>query len=181
MNCPGAPRQMLNETAWGAPGMPGDNGNLSMWDLYLQNGVQGFSLELPYLTPDFIKGAHARLLPVNAWTVDTEDDMQKAIDLGVSGILTDDAPQVIAVVNARIQEAMAYKNGGGSGKYSGGAMAGAIIGSVLAGSIVGLIGSLFIFKRGAISWGKAGKTGATAGTKTDGFYVPVAQTPEAMA
>lgn len=69
-------RQLLNDTAWGMPGQPGGE-NLSSaqaaaaWANYLALGIRGFSVGFETLTPTFIQQAHARLLPVYAWTVDS--------------------------------------------------------------------------------------------------------------
>jgi glycerophosphoryl diester phosphodiesterase len=44
---------------------------------------------LHVLTTRFIDAAHDRNLQVHAWTIDDVDDMQRLIDLGVDGIITD--------------------------------------------------------------------------------------------
>jgi glycerophosphoryl diester phosphodiesterase len=41
------------------------------------------------LTPRFIKDAHSRGMDVHVWTVNDAEDMQRMIDLGVDGIITD--------------------------------------------------------------------------------------------
>jgi glycerophosphoryl diester phosphodiesterase len=41
------------------------------------------------LTPRFIKDAHSRGMDVHVWTVNEAEDMQRMIDLGVDGIITD--------------------------------------------------------------------------------------------
>lgn len=97
-------RQFLNNTAWGLTGQPGspqypgaasvsvsaaaapfllqqpdDVGELPLWSYYLVAGVRGFSLGYQYLTPEFIREAHARLLPVFAWTADDPSDISSLI------------------------------------------------------------------------------------------------------
>lgn len=41
------------------------------------------------LTPRFIEDAHSRGMDVHVWTVNEAEDMQRMIDLGVDGIITD--------------------------------------------------------------------------------------------
>ena len=41
------------------------------------------------LTPRFIRDAHSRGMDVHVWTVNQAEDMQRMIDLGVDGIITD--------------------------------------------------------------------------------------------
>lgn len=41
------------------------------------------------LTPRFVRAAHARNLQVHAWTINEPADMQRLVDMGVDGIITD--------------------------------------------------------------------------------------------
>ncbi len=44
---------------------------------------------LHVLTPRFVDAAHRRNLDVHAWTINEASDMQRMVDLGVDGIITD--------------------------------------------------------------------------------------------
>ncbi|MDQ3897293.1 MAG: glycerophosphodiester phosphodiesterase [Actinomycetota bacterium] len=48
----------------------------------------------------FVDGAHRRGLPVHVWTIDDEDEMERLLDLGVDGIMTD-RPSVLKEVLVR--------------------------------------------------------------------------------
>lgn len=50
-----------------------------------ENASQGFRL----VTPQFIKDAHKRNMPVYVWTINNEDNMRRLIEWGVDGIITD--------------------------------------------------------------------------------------------
>jgi glycerophosphoryl diester phosphodiesterase len=57
---------------------------------------QEFALQVPesnsgilIVRPGFIRGAHARNLQVHIWTPNTREELQKFIDMGVDGIMTD--------------------------------------------------------------------------------------------
>ena len=43
------------------------------------------------VTKKFIEKVHSDNLKVHVWTVNQEDEMQKLIDMGVDGIMTDNA------------------------------------------------------------------------------------------
>lgn len=49
--------------------------------------VSGINLHI--LTPRFVRAAHARGMEVHPWTINEVEDMQRMIDLGVDGIMTD--------------------------------------------------------------------------------------------
>jgi glycerophosphoryl diester phosphodiesterase len=55
---------------------------------------------LHVLTPRFVAAAHRRGLQVHAWTINDPDDMQRLVDLGVDGIITDH-PDRLQVVLGR--------------------------------------------------------------------------------
>lgn len=44
---------------------------------------------LHVLTPRFVEAAHSSGLEVHAWTINDVDDMQRLLDLGVNGLITD--------------------------------------------------------------------------------------------
>lgn len=56
---------------------------------------------LPVIDRAFMAAAHARGLPVHAWTINDEADMNRLLDLGVDGIMTDEAELLKRVFQAR--------------------------------------------------------------------------------
>jgi glycerophosphoryl diester phosphodiesterase len=44
---------------------------------------------IPLVTPRFVAAAHARDLPVHVWTINDAAEMQRLLDMGVDGIMTD--------------------------------------------------------------------------------------------
>ncbi len=46
---------------------------------------------VPVIDRAFMAAAHARSLPVHVWTINEEADMNRLLDLGVDGIMTDEA------------------------------------------------------------------------------------------
>ena len=53
---------------------------------------------LHVLAPRFVDAAHNRNLEVHAWTINDEDDMQRMVDLGVDGIITDYPDRLLALL-----------------------------------------------------------------------------------
>jgi glycerophosphoryl diester phosphodiesterase len=43
----------------------------------------------PIVDERFVRAAHRRDMPVHVWTIDEADEMQRLLDLGVDGIMTD--------------------------------------------------------------------------------------------
>ena len=58
-------------------------------------------LRIRVIDARFVAAAHRRGLPVHAWTVNDPAEMNRLLDLGVDGIMSDDAPALRAVLVAR--------------------------------------------------------------------------------
>jgi glycerophosphoryl diester phosphodiesterase len=58
---------------------------------------------VPLADARLVAAAHRRDLQVHVWTVNTEAEMNRLLDLGVDGIMTDDAVLLRAVLEARGQ------------------------------------------------------------------------------
>lgn len=52
------------------------------------------------VTPEFVRAAHDRDMPVHVWTIDDPVEMERLLDLGVDGIMTD-RPTVLKEVLVR--------------------------------------------------------------------------------
>lgn len=68
---------------------------------------QGQSFQVPeyggglhILTPNFINAAKSRNVHVEAWTINTEDDMRHLIDIGIQGLITDYPTLALEIVNS---------------------------------------------------------------------------------
>lgn len=57
---------------------------------------------LPVVTKDFVESAHKRNLKVHVWTINETADMQRLIEIGVDGIMTDYPDRLLALLNRRI-------------------------------------------------------------------------------
>jgi glycerophosphoryl diester phosphodiesterase len=97
---PGLPLVALSSgDAWMGVGQPGATPNLGGIDIDDYNGslpkaaaAQGYDVVSPTfrsVTPQMIADAHDLGLPVIPWTVNTTADMERLMDLGVDGIITD--------------------------------------------------------------------------------------------
>ncbi|MEW9874126.1 glycerophosphodiester phosphodiesterase family protein [Arthrobacter sp. HS15c] len=85
--------------AWMGVGQPGASPNLGGIDIDDYDGslpqaaaAQGYDVVSPTfrsVTPAMIAEAHSLALPVIPWTVNTTADMERLMDLGVDGIITD--------------------------------------------------------------------------------------------
>ena len=58
---------------------------------------------LPIVTKSFVQGAHDADLQVHVWTIDDPGEMNRLLDLGVDGIMTDRVSTLRAVIEARGQ------------------------------------------------------------------------------
>jgi glycerophosphoryl diester phosphodiesterase len=58
---------------------------------------------IPVVTRRFIRAAHARGVQVHVWTVDEEAEMERLLDLGVDGLMTDRPTLLRAVLERRGQ------------------------------------------------------------------------------
>lgn len=133
-------RQFLNDSASDLI-----TANASAWSAYTGMGVRGFSLGFRSLTPAFVAAAHARLMPVFAWTVDDSDDVNAVIDVGVDGIITNDVANAVSVISARLSHESDYFDE--SVWYSRGQFASGITAAVFASLVAGAAGMYLYFKR----------------------------------
>jgi glycerophosphoryl diester phosphodiesterase len=60
-----------------------------------------------FVTPSLVQAAHECGLQVHAWTVNRRDEMQRLLDLGVDGIVTDEAETLRDLLSERGQWAAA--------------------------------------------------------------------------
>ncbi|MDI3213664.1 glycerophosphodiester phosphodiesterase family protein [Arthrobacter sp. AL12] len=96
---------------WLAVGQPGASPNLGGIDIDTYGGslakaaaAQGYDVISPAfrsVTPGMIAEAHELGLPVIPWTVNTTADMQRLMDLGVDGIITDYPTRLRTVMEER--------------------------------------------------------------------------------
>ncbi|MYA16490.1 MAG: glycerophosphodiester phosphodiesterase [Gammaproteobacteria bacterium] len=58
-------------------------------------------ISIPVVDAAFVRAAHARGMPVQVWTVDEEAEMERLLDLGVDGVMSDYATTLKAVFERR--------------------------------------------------------------------------------
>jgi glycerophosphoryl diester phosphodiesterase len=72
-------------------------------DWLTRSGVRCVQVPASMATPSFIGRSHALGLQVHAWTVNDQPTMQRLLDLGVDGIMTDETVALREVLTARSQ------------------------------------------------------------------------------
>lgn len=60
--------------------------------------VPEYQGDIHVLVPRFISAAQARNIDVHVWTVNDEDDLQRMIDMGVDGIITDNPDTLLTLL-----------------------------------------------------------------------------------
>jgi len=139
-----------------------------LWSDLLARGVRGFSMAAQNVTPAFVQAAHARLMPVNVWTVDDADDVNAFIDMGVDGILTNDVAAVGDIVAKRAAQALARDGGdGGDGGLARTEPVAIGIGAGLGGVVLGAM--LYHFARRSrrgVKWASSSSGGGVGGSGT---------------
>lgn len=58
-------------------------------------------VSIPVVDAAFVRAAHARGMPVQVWTVNEEDEMERLLDLGVDGIMSDRVTALKSVFGRR--------------------------------------------------------------------------------
>jgi hypothetical protein len=62
---------------------------------------QEYHGNLHEVTPRFVNAAHQRNMEVHVWTVNDVDDMQRMLDLGMDGIITDYPDRLLALLGRK--------------------------------------------------------------------------------
>ena len=98
----GAPRGRHDRPGPGRqPAPPRRQWPLTGW--LTRGGVRCVQVPASMATPSFIGRSHALGLQVHAWTVNDQPTMQRLLDLGVDGIMTDETVALREVLTARGQ------------------------------------------------------------------------------
>ncbi|MBI1929759.1 glycerophosphodiester phosphodiesterase [Candidatus Poribacteria bacterium] len=63
------------------------------------NHLSALNVNYKYVTPELIRLAHLRSVPVWTWTVDDADDMRRLIQLGVDAIYTNNPKRLLGVLD----------------------------------------------------------------------------------
>ena len=69
----------------------------------LQVPVREGSIEV--ITPAFVRTAHAKGVQVHAWTIDERDEMDRLLDLGVDGLITDRPDRALRATGRDVEAA----------------------------------------------------------------------------
>ena len=104
----GGPGGRRNRTGPGRQGQGpvAPSGQQSQWPLtewLTRSGVRCVQVPVSMATPSFIGRSHALGLQVHAWTVNDQPSMQRLLDLGVDGIMTDETVALRELLTARGQ------------------------------------------------------------------------------
>ena len=83
------------------PSPPSQQWPLTDW--LTRTGVRCVQVPAQMATPPFIRRAHALGLQVHAWTVNDRPTMERLLDLGADGIMTDETVALREVLTARDQ------------------------------------------------------------------------------
>jgi glycerophosphoryl diester phosphodiesterase len=102
----GAPRGRRDQPGPGQqaprqPSPPRQQWPLTDW--LVRTGVRCVQVPAQMAAPPFIRRAHALGLQVHAWTVNDRPTMERLLDLGVDGIMTDETVVLREVLTARSQ------------------------------------------------------------------------------
>lgn len=88
------PRQVARLAA-ASRGLPGGRFSAACVQVPVRQGP------IPLVTERFVAAAHDRGLDVHVWTINDPTEMRRLLDLGVDGIMTDDAEALKAVLTER--------------------------------------------------------------------------------
>jgi glycerophosphoryl diester phosphodiesterase len=97
----GGPRSRHNRTGPGRGAPPGQHWPLNSW--LTRSGVRCLQVPASMATSSFIGRSHVLGLQVHAWTINDQPTMQRLLDLGVDGIMTDETLALREVLTARGQ------------------------------------------------------------------------------
>jgi glycerophosphoryl diester phosphodiesterase len=86
----GGPGRLAGDPGRGAPLATGRAANLALAERLARTGVRCAQVPAQVATPAFVGRAHALGLHVHAWTINSPALMQKLLDIGVDGIMTDE-------------------------------------------------------------------------------------------
>ena len=82
---------------------PGQQSQWPLTEWLTRSGVRCVQVPVSMATPSFIGRSHALGLQVHAWTVNDQPSMQRLLDLGVDGIMTDETVALRELLTARGQ------------------------------------------------------------------------------
>ncbi|MDP6052962.1 MAG: glycerophosphodiester phosphodiesterase [Candidatus Latescibacteria bacterium] len=62
--------------------------------------------DLPVVTQQFVDGAHGHNVDVHVWTINDKQEMQRLIDIGVDGIMTDYPDRLLSLLGRKFSQGM---------------------------------------------------------------------------